>query len=186
MKAIRFFTSVLLTLALAAGTAFAQDKAAKQAEIRKTTAAALEKFYKAEPKLKGEVAKAPGYAVFTTYGLSFLIGGSGGKGLVHENKSKKDVFMEMGQASAGLQVGASQDDILIVFKSVKAMEEFVNKGWEFGAGGGASAGTGKSSVGGGGGANVIADASYYTITKTGFTAGGAIAGTKFWKDKELN
>jgi lipid-binding SYLF domain-containing protein len=30
------------------------------------------------------------------------------------------------------------------------------------------------------------DASYYTLTKNGLQPGVAVAGTKFWKDKELN
>ena len=34
--------------------------------------------------------------------------------------------------------------------------------------------------------NADADASYYTITKTGVQAGGALAGTEVWKDKDLN
>jgi lipid-binding SYLF domain-containing protein len=186
MKLLRTLAQAFLVLALAAGTAVAQDKAKKQAEVRAGVKTALERFYKAEPRLKGEVAKAPGYAVFTTYGLSFLIGGAGGKGLVHDNKTGKDTFMDMGQASAGLQIGASETQHLIVFKTPAAMNNFVEKGWEFGAGGGASAGTGKQSVGGGAGENVIADALFYTITKTGFEAGGAVAGTKVWKDKELN
>lgn len=186
MKTFRAAAAFLALCFFAAGPASAQDRAAKQAEIRKAAATSLANFYKAEPKLKDQVAKSPGYAVFTTYGLSFLLGGSGGKGLVHDNKSGKDVFMNMGQASAGVQIGASQDQVLIVFKTPAALQNFVNKGWEFGAGGGASAGTGKSSVGGGGGENVIADAQFYTITKTGFSGGGAVAGTKFWKDKELN
>ena len=187
MKLFRFITTAVLFASLVAGNAFAQDdKAKKQAEIRKVTAASLEKFYKAEPKIRGEVEKAPGYAVFTTYGLSFLIGGAGGKGLVHDRKTKKDTFMEMAQASAGLQIGASESETLIVFKSTKAMEEFVNNGWEFGAGGGASAGAAGKAAGGGGGQNVIADGLYYTLTKNGLQAGGAVAGTKFWKDNELN
>jgi lipid-binding SYLF domain-containing protein len=101
-----------------AGGALAQDeKASKQAEIRKVTQTSLDKFYKVEPKIKGEVGKAPGYAVFTTYGLSFLVGGAGGKGLVHDRMAKKDTFMEMAQASVGAQIGASESETLIVFQS---------------------------------------------------------------------
>jgi cytochrome c556 len=97
MRLHKLFTVVALALALAAGTALAQpEQAKKQAEIKKVAQSSLERFYKAEPKLKGEVAKAPGYAVFTN------------------------------------------------------------------------------------------DALYYTLTKNGLQAGGAVAGTKYWKDKELN
>jgi lipid-binding SYLF domain-containing protein len=94
--------------------------------------------------------------------------------------------MNMAQASAGVQIGASESDTLIIFKSAKAMQQFVDSGWEFGGGGGAQAGAGGASAGSGGGEHVIADASYYTLTKNGLQAGGAVAGTKFWKDKELN
>lgn len=186
MKAFRILSQALLVLALAAGTAYAQDKAKKQAEIRTAANTALEKFYKAKPELKGEVAKAPGYAVFTSYGLSFLIGGAGGSGLVHNNKTKTNTYMNMAQASAGVQLGASETQHLIIFKTAKAMEQFVNSGWEVGAGGAASAGAAGKSAGGGGGENMIADARFFTHTKNGFEAGGAVAGTKFWKDKELN
>jgi hypothetical protein len=100
MRLHSLFTIATVILSLAAGNALAQDeKATKQAEIRKATSASLEKFYKAEPKLKGEVAKAPGYAVFTTYGLSFIIGGAGGKGLVHDSKTKRITYMDMAQAA---------------------------------------------------------------------------------------
>jgi lipid-binding SYLF domain-containing protein len=121
-----------------------------------------------------------------TDALSFLIGGAGGKGLVRDVKTKKTTYMDMAQASAGLQAGIAQNETLIIFKSEKAMNEFVNKGWEFGGGGSAQAGVAGSQVGAGGGENVIADATYYTLTKNGLQAGGALAGTKFWKDKELN
>jgi len=177
-----------LMLALAAGGAVAADadKASKQKEVRKTTQASLQKFYKAKPELKGMVAKAPGYAVFTTYGLSFIIGGAGGKGLVHNNKSGKDVFMSMGQASVGLQIGAAESETLIIFKTSAAMSQFINKGWEYGGGGAAQAGAGGKSVGTAEGENVIADALYFTLTPNGLQAGIAVAGTKFWKDDDLN
>ncbi len=51
--------------------AFAQsDKEKKQAEVRTKAEATLADFYKAQPTLKAQVQSAPGYAVFTTYGLS--------------------------------------------------------------------------------------------------------------------
>ncbi len=187
MRLHLLLTAGAVVLSLASGGALAQaEKVKKQTEIKQVTQTSLEKFYKADPKLREAVAKAPGYAVFTTFGLSFLIGGAGGKGLVHDMKTKRDTYMDMAQASAGLQIGVAENETLIVFKSPQAMEQFVNKGWEFGGGGTAQAGVAGKQVGAGGGENVIADASYYTLTKNGLQAGGALAGTKFWKDKELN
>lgn len=187
MKALHLLTTGVLMLSLAAGNAFAQtEKAKKQAEVRKVTQTTLEKFYKADPKLKEQVAKAPGYAVFTTYGLTFLIGGAGGSGLTHDKKSKKDTYMDMAQVSAGLQIGAAETDTLFIFKTAKALQQFVDSGWEVGAGGGAQAGAGGKSAGEAGGSQAPADASYFTLTKNGLQAGGAVAGTKFWKSKELN
>jgi lipid-binding SYLF domain-containing protein len=66
------------------------------------------------------------------------------------------------------------------------MEDFIAKGWEFAGGGGAAAGAAGKTAGGQAGEQVINDALYYTLTKNGLQAGGAVAGTMFWKDKELN
>ena len=185
----RYNTTAILALAvlIAACASMSQsERTKKQADIRQATQTTLGKFYEADPKLRDEVANAPGYAVFTTYGASLVVGGAGGKGIAHDNRTNKDTFMDMAQASAGLQIGASESETLIIFKTTKAMGEFVDKGWEVGAGGSAQAGAGGESVGGAGGTNVIADASYYTLTKNGLQAGGALAGTKFWKSSDLN
>lgn len=187
MKLLQLLTAAAITLSLAAGSAFAQsEKAKKQAEVKKIAQSSLERFYKAEPKLKAEVAKAPGYAVFTSYGFTFLLGGSGGKGIAHNAKTKHDTYMDMAQVSAGLQIGGGEYETLIVFKTQQALENFIAKGWEFAGGGGAAAGAAGKTVGGAAGEQVIADGLYYTLTKNGLQAGGAVAGTKYWKDKELN
>ena len=187
MKLHTLLTTGAVILSLAAGGALAQaEKVKKQEEIKKVTATSLEKFYKADPKLKEAVAKAPGYAVFTTYGLSFIIGGAGGKGLAQDNKTKQVTYMDMAQASAGLQIGASESETLIIFKTPKALQHFIDKGWEASGGAVAQAGAGGKSAGADAGEQAIADASYYTLTKNGLQAGVAVAGTKYWKDKELN
>ncbi len=129
MKLHTLLTTGAVILSLAAGSALAQDdKAKKQAEIRKVTATSLEKFYKADPKLKEAVAKAPGYAVFTTYGFSFIFGGAGGKGVAQDNKTKSVTYMDMAQASAGLQVGAAQSETLIIFKNAQGPADFHRQG----------------------------------------------------------
>lgn len=186
MSFCRFFGVAMLTLSLTTGSALAQDKAAKQAEIVKHTNAALQRFYEKKPELKAAVAKAPGYGVFTTYGISFLVGGAGGKGLVHNNKTKKDTFMAMGSASVGAQIGAAENDVLIVFKTAAAMNSFVDKGWTASGGATAQAGVDSKQAGGGRGGDAMANADTFTLTKNGLEAGVAIAGSKFWKEVELN
>ena len=187
MKLQTLLTTGAVILSLAAGGALAQtEKAKKQAEIQKVTQGSLEKFYKADPKLKEAVAKAPGYAVFTTFGLSFGLGGAGGKGVAHDNMSKKDTYMSIGQASAGLQIGASDTRYLFVFDDGKALADFIDKGWDASASAAAGAGAGGSAANVGAGAGNIQGGRMYALTKTGLQAGGAVSGLKAWKDKDLN
>jgi lipid-binding SYLF domain-containing protein len=182
----RLLATAAVALSLAAGTVPAQDKAAKQAEVRKAAETALEKFYKADPKIRGEVESAPGYAVFTTYGLSFIFGGAGGKGIVHDNKTKHVTYMDLAQASAGAQIGLAESETLVIFKTAKGMADFVNRGWEFGGGGAVQAGAAGKSVGAASGVAGYPEALHYTLTKNGLQAGVALKGAKVWKDKGLN
>ncbi len=188
MRLHKVFGVGILMLSFAAGSAFAQDKdkAAQQAEIVKVAKGSLERFYKAKPELKAAVAKAPGYAVFTTYGFSFIFGGEGGKGLAHDNKTKKNTFMAMGGASVGAQIGASENDVLMIFKTSAAMKDFVTKGWTADGGATAGAGAGGKTAGGGVGSNTMDSVDSFTLTKNGLEAGVAIQGSKFWKPDDLN
>jgi lipid-binding SYLF domain-containing protein len=179
--------SFATAFALASTAVLAEaDKTAHQAKIKAATETALQKFYKAQPRIKTEVDGAPGYAIFTTYGASFGFGGAGGGGVAHDKQANRDTFMRMAQASAGLQVGISQKELLIVFKSQKAVQNFIDKGWEFGGEGNISAGAAGHTAGGGAGAQEISEAMTYTLTKNGLDVGAGLQGTKFWKDKELN
>ena len=175
-----------LSLSLMAGGAMAATKAEKQAEALKATAAAMDRFAAKKPELKAQAMKAPGYAVFTTYGVSFIIGGSGGTGVVHDNKSKKNTFMKIGGASAGFQLGAVENDVLVIFKTPAAMQGFINKGWDVAGGVAAGAAAGDKGGGGGQGGSAMGDVETFTLTKNGLEAGLSIGGVKAWKDTDLN
>jgi lipid-binding SYLF domain-containing protein len=182
----RLFIGAALLSMLGVGAFAADDKATQQKEVKTKAMQALQDFYKADAKIKDEVAKAPGYAVFTTYGFSFGLGGAGGKGVAHDSHTKKDVYMSIAQASAGLQIGASDTRYLFVFNDAKALAEFVDKGWDASAGAAAGAGAAGSAVTAGAGAGAFTGGKQYALTKTGLQVGAAVAGTKAWKDKELN
>jgi lipid-binding SYLF domain-containing protein len=186
MKLNRLFAIAALAIfSFTTAGAYAQsEKEKNQAELQAKVNQTLVEFYKAKPNLEAEVKKAAGYGVFTSYGLSFLIGGSGGKGLVHDNKTKHVTYMELAQASAGLQIGVAETRYLFVFKDAKAMQAFIKSGWEAGGEIGMGAGAGKNSAGGSVGQ--FTGGHLYSLTKNGFQVGGAVAGTKFWKDKDLN
>lgn len=186
MKFTKYLTVGAMALSLVAGSALAATKAEKQKEVIAKTSAALQKFYTAKPELKAAVAKAPGYAIFTTYGVSFIIGGSGGTGVVHDNKTKKNTFMKLGSASVGAQLGAAENDVLVIFKTAAAMNDFVTNGWGVTGGAAATAGAGGSSVGGAQGTSATDTSQTFTRTQNGVQAGVAIAGVKAWKDDELN
>ena len=183
----RKFLIAVPTLAAVGATAHAQgDKGAKQSEVKAKATQALQDFYKADPNLKAAVSKAPGYAVFTTYGLSFGLGGAGGKGVAHDAKTGKDTFMNVAQASAGFQLGASDTRYLFVFDSPKALADFIDKGWEASASAAAGAGTGTSAANVGAGAGNVQGGRFYALTKAGLQAGAAVSGLKAWKDGDLN
>lgn len=184
MKIRKLLTIAAVGLSFVATGALAQDKAKKQAEVREKAQHSLNDFYKANPALKAAVQKAPGYAVFSTYGFSFLLGGAGGKGIVHDNKTKKNTYMELGAASAGFQIGAEEERYLFVFKDAKAMQHFIDTGWVATTEGGAGAGAGKTA--GGGTAGLFTGGEVYSLTKKGFQASGNVGGLKVWKDKDLN
>ncbi|MCL4800576.1 MAG: hypothetical protein KJ025_13375 [Burkholderiales bacterium] len=172
---------------LTAGIAPAYADPAKQrAEIKQVSSDALAELYTKRPEAKSKIAQAAGYGVFTTYGLSFVLGGSGGKGVVHDNASGKDTYMNVAQASAGPQLGVQKRKVVVVFNDRKAMQHFITSGWEAGGGGRVGA-----AVGGKGAQDSEAEMlrkgmDWYNFTETGIEAGAAISGMKFWKDAGLN
>ncbi len=169
------------SLALAAETPDQQ-----RAEIKKMCQTALSTLYKAKPALKSAISKASGYGCFSSFGLTVLVGGAGGRGLVHNNATGQDTYMNMGQASAGLELGIKDYREVLVFKDAETLNKFVESGWEATAGGGASAAADNKGGTAEGGTSLSEKISIYPMTKTGLSAGVSVGGRKYWKDNDLN
>ena len=112
---------------LATGALAKEDKATKQAEVVTKTEAAMERFYKVKPELKDAVAKAPGYGIFTTYGVSFVIGGSGGSGRRARQQDQAQHLHEGRRRQRGPSARCAQTEVLFIFKSAAAMNKFIDQ-----------------------------------------------------------
>ena len=163
------------------------DKAKEQEEIRKVVQQTLQKLYKAQPAAQSAVAHGAGYAVFSNMGVKILMAGSGkGKGLAVDNKTKKEIFMKMVELQAGLGFGVKKFSVIFVFDNDKALNSFVNSGWEFGGQATAAATTGEKGGSMAGAASVSDGVWMYQMTDKGLSAEITAKSTKYYKDDDLN
>ena len=148
---------------------------------------ALYKLYSHDPYARREVTTAPGYAVFEAIQTQTIIGSTANAyGIVRNNLTGRDIYMKAFSGGAGLGLGIKSYRAIVVFKDREIMDEFVNKGWVFGAHGTADAinkGEGSTASGAAAFSNRL---KVYTFTDSGLMAGASLRGVKVWKDKELN
>ena len=119
--AILKFIFLTLACSLAIVAHAADDKKAEeQKQVRKMAHDTLQRLYKAEPKAKGAVEGAAGYAVFSNTGLKILMLGSGkGEGLAVNNKSHQETFMKVVELQAGLGFGVKKFSVIFVFETIR-------------------------------------------------------------------
>ncbi|HUP07149.1 MAG TPA: YSC84-related protein [Caldimonas sp.] len=165
--------------------ALAANPDEEKAELRKMCDEALATLYKAKPEAKKLVETSPGYGCFSSFGLTFFVGGSGGQGLVYDKKTKKTTYMKMGAVSGGLDIGAKGYREVLVFKNEATLNEFVTSGWQLGASGTAVAAAGGKGAKGHA-TNVNSDIQVFPMTKNGLEAGISAETRKYWKDDDLN
>ncbi len=165
----------------------AKEKAKEQNEVRTNTQKILQRLYKAQPAAKSAVAQSAGYAVFSNTGVKILLAGSGkGEGMAIDNQTKKETFMKMVELQAGLGFGVKKFSVIFVFDNSKALDSFINSGWEFG---GQATAAAKTSDKGGSmtGASSVSDGVWmYQMTDKGLAVELTGKGTKYYKDDDLN
>lgn len=162
----------------------ASEKRDYAQQMRSDTIAEL---YQKKPEAKAKIENAPGYGVFSNININLLLLSSGnGYGIVHEKATSKDTYMKMRALGVGLGAGAKDFRAVIIFKTQEALDTFVEKGWEWGAHADAAAKSKEKGGEIGGEADITGSMEIYTFTEAGIALQATVAGTKYWKDKELN
>lgn len=185
MKLSRALAVVAALFALSAGVAHAADSDADTIKLFKDAGESAKYF-----------DQSFGYAIFPTIGKGGIgIGGAYGKGNVYE-RGKHIGTVSMTQFSLGLQLGGQAYSQIIFFEDRRALDEFTDGNFEFGAGVSAVAITAAASasatttgagtgVSGGKKDATTTSGGYYkgmavfTIAKGGLMYEASVAGQKF-------
>jgi lipid-binding SYLF domain-containing protein len=166
------------------------DTEAKRAKVRKERDEILAKLYKEKPEAKAKIEQAVGYGAFNNKNMNlFLLSTGHGYGMVVDAKTGKETFMAMGSLGGGVGMGAKDLSVVFIFKTADAIKDFVEKGYQFGGEADATAKAGNK--GAGAAKEGAADTGgnlfeVYQITDAGAALQATVAGTKYWKDKDLN
>jgi len=147
----------------------------------------LERLYKESPETRQKVENAPGYGVFSNANVNLIFASAGGGyGVVVDNETQKRTYMKMALGGLGLGLGAKDYRVVMVFKNKATMEKFVESGWDVGAHADAAAKAGESGGEVSGEGDIRSGVEVYSMTESGLALQATVAGTKYWKDDELN
>ena len=177
-----------LFAALLLGACVSGDTASeKRTNIQKMRADTLTKLYKLEPGARTRIRKAAGYAVFSNIGIYVIwLSAGGGWGVVHDNKSGKNTYMQMASGGIGIGLGVKDFRGVFVFTGRKYLKWFIDQGWDGSAQADAAAKAGAKGGAWAGAVDVAPGIKLYQLTEHGLAIQATIQGTKYWKDSELN
>lgn len=99
-----------------------------EAAIHEETSAALNRLQEKHKKLKDQLEKSYGYAVFPSVGRAgVVLGGAYGQGEVFE-KGKPVGFATMSQITVGVQVGGQTFTEILTFRNKESLDKFKKRG----------------------------------------------------------
>jgi lipid-binding SYLF domain-containing protein len=181
-------SSILLIAPMSSYALFGKDDPAKERkELQDARNAALTKLYAEKPHAKKEVQGAKGYAVFSSIGMNlFLVATERGGGILRDNRTGKDVYMQMFSAGGGVGMGVKDMSLIFIFHTVAAMEDFQKEGWDFSGKADASAESGDKGAGMEAAVTVVPGTTIYQLTDAGLALQATLQGTKFWANEDLN
>ncbi len=163
------------------------DKQADRQEILDMRKEVLAKLYKEEPNARNEIKDAKGYAVFSNIGVNLIfLSAGGGSGVVHDNSTGKNTYMNMASAGVGVGLGVKDFSAVFIFHTKEALNRFIKYGWDFSGQADVAAKSGKKGAEGSAAGTIVNGVSIYQMTETGLALQATLQGTKYWVDSDLN
>lgn len=185
LRPVALLSVLAQVLLIAACAAPGQTRDEQRQHMQRTERQVLDDLYRLKPDLRSDVARAPGYAVFSNVNVNLLLASASTGYGVAVSKSGERTYMKMGEVGVGLGLGVKDFRALFVFDSPEVMNRFVEHGWSFGGHADAAAKAQDKGVAVGG--EVVADGMrVYQLTESGVALQATLKGTKYWKDSELN
>ena len=159
----------------------------RRALVRDMETETLARLYKEAPATKKKIKNAAGYGTFANANVNvILVSAGGGYGIVVDNSTGQRTYMKMALGGVGLGLGAKDYRQVLIFKSKETLNKFTQSGWEFGGHADAAAKAGHSGGELSGEGAIGSDIEAYSMTESGLTLQATVAGTKYWKAKDLN
>jgi len=187
MKNIKIIMALALAVVMFSGFWSGKSRNELRQERIQSSQATLKALYKYAPKAKMMVQNSYGYATFSNVGINLvLLSAEGGIGLAHNNKTSKNIYMNMGSGGAGFGLGVKDFRAIFLFENKKVFDNFVNHGWEANAQADAAAKVKKSGGALNAAVTVAPGIRLYKLTQNGLALQATIQGTKYWKDGDLN
>jgi lipid-binding SYLF domain-containing protein len=150
-------------------------------------AATLDDLYKLQPAARAAIQKSAGYAVFNNMGTNLLLLSTArGAGVAVDSKTRKETFMKMISAGAGLGLGVKDYRVIFGFEKSQGLSNFLNSGWDASGQADAAAKVKDSGDAFSGAASVAPGVWVYQITRNGLALQLTLQGTKYFKDDDVN
>jgi len=147
----------------------------------------LERLYKESPQTKEKSGKAAGYGTFSNANVNLIFASAGGGfGSVVDNATGQRTYMKMALGGVGLGLGVKDYRVVMVFKDKATLDKFIASGWDVGAHADAAAKAGETGGEVSGEGDIRSGVDVYSMTESGLALQATIAGTKYWKDDQLN
>ncbi|MBC7366919.1 MAG: hypothetical protein H7343_08945 [Undibacterium sp.] len=146
----------------------------------------LAELYKQDASVRQKINKAEGYAVFPNIGANVVFASvAGGEGITVHRKGN-GIVMKMASGGFGLGLGFNDFRVVLVFRTQQRLEQFVEKGWDFGARADAAAQSGGKGGAAAGAVSALSDVDIYRITKSGLALQATLQGTTYCRDADLD
>lgn len=182
-----FLTVTIIALITGCGPSSKLTIDERQKLVQDMETETLQRLYREEPATKDKIKNAAGYGVFSNANVNLIFASAGGGyGVVTDNSTGQRTYMKMALGGVGLGLGVKDYRQVLIFKSKEVLNKFVESGWEFGGHADAAAAAGETGGELSGEGAIGSDIEAYSMTEAGLALQATVAGTKYWKDKDLN